>query len=79
MRYLNEYLGLTIRQERERQRLSLRDVCSMANVSLGYLSEVERGKKEASGSVINSIASALHVSLSELLTKTVTTMERDTA
>lgn len=79
MKYLSEYLGVTIRQERERQKLSLRDVSEMAYISLGYLSEVERGLKEVSSPVLNSIADALHVSLGDILTKTLSEVERETA
>jgi transcriptional regulator with XRE-family HTH domain len=46
---------------------TLRDVAKSARVSLGYLSEVERGQKEASSELLNSICSALDLSLSMVL------------
>jgi len=46
---------------------TLRDVAKSARVSLGYLSEVERGQKEASSELLNSICSALDISLGEVL------------
>jgi transcriptional regulator with XRE-family HTH domain len=49
-----------------RQRRTLRDVSSRARVSLGYLSEVERGQKEASSELLAAICGALDVELSEL-------------
>lgn len=46
---------------------TLRDVAKSARVSLGYLSEVERGQKEASSELLNSICTALNLSLSSVL------------
>ncbi len=46
---------------------TLRDVAKSARVSLGYLSEVERGQKEASSELLNSICNALDLSLSMVL------------
>ena len=48
MTLLRTQLGNTLRGHRLRQRRTLRDVSGAARVSLGYLSEVERGQKEAS-------------------------------
>lgn len=47
--------------------MTLREVSMASMVSLGYLSEIERGHKEASSEVLFSIASALDVSLSDLM------------
>jgi transcriptional regulator with XRE-family HTH domain len=55
-----------LRGLRLRQRRTLREVSTQARVSLGYLSEVERGQKEASSELLASIASALDVELSDL-------------
>ena len=52
---------------RERDRRTLREVSEKAGVSLGYLSEVERGQKEASSELLSSIADALGVSTSRML------------
>jgi transcriptional regulator with XRE-family HTH domain len=46
---------------------TLRDVSSSARVSLGYLSEVERGQKEASSELLAAICGALEVPLSEVM------------
>ena len=46
----------------------MREVARQARVSLGYLSEVERGQKEASSELLNSICQALDLELSEVLT-----------
>ena len=47
---------------------TLRNVAKSARVSLGYLSEVERGQKEASSELLNSICMALNLSLANVLT-----------
>jgi transcriptional regulator with XRE-family HTH domain len=46
---------------------TLRDVAKSARVSLGYLSEVERGQKEASSELLHAICNALNISLSDVL------------
>ncbi len=60
-------LGQTLREQRIHDRRTLRDVSLAARVSLGYLSEVERGQKEASSELLFSICQALNVPLSEIL------------
>lgn len=65
---LRDALGETLRDARTRQNRTLRDVSTAANVSLGYLSEVERGRKEASSELLASICDALDVELSDVLT-----------
>lgn len=64
---LRDALGETLREARTRQNRTLRDVSSAANVSLGYLSEVERGRKEASSELLASICDALELELAEVL------------
>jgi XRE family transcriptional regulator, stress-response regulator len=64
---LREAIGASIRQVRTSQRRSLREVSRRARVSLGYLSEVERGRKEASSELLAAICDALGLPLSELL------------
>lgn len=54
---------------------TLRDVAKSARVSLGYLSEVERGQKEASSELLNSICTALDLSLSNVLTDVLVTVK----
>ncbi len=60
-------LGDVLRDYRQRQGRTLREVSSDARVSLGYLSEVERGQKEASSELLQSICRALNVSISHVL------------
>ena len=67
MTLLRTQLGNTLRGHRLRQRRTLRDVSGVARVSLGYLSEVERGQKEASSELLASICDALEVELADLL------------
>jgi transcriptional regulator with XRE-family HTH domain len=64
---LRRLLGDVLRRHRVRQSRTLRDVSAAAGVSLGYLSEVERGRKEASSELLAAICAALDVSLSEVL------------
>ena len=61
---LRTHIGSTLRQARISQGRTLRDVAKAARVSLGYLSEVERGQKEASSELLNAICTALGLSLS---------------
>ena len=67
MTLLRIHIGQTLRQARISQERTLRDVAKEARVSLGYLSEVERGQKEASSELLNSICVALNLSLSTVL------------
>ena len=65
---LRRLLGDELRRQRLHQQRTLREVSSAARVSLGYLSEVERGQKEASSELLSSICTALDVPLSVVLT-----------
>lgn len=60
-------IGYVLRDLRSRAHSTLREVSEKAGVSLGYLSEVERGQKEASSELLTSIAQSLGVSASQLL------------
>lgn len=64
---LREAIGDRLRHARTNQRRTLRDISRSARVSLGYLSEVERGQKEASSELLAAICEALELPLSELL------------
>ncbi|EIE99711.1 helix-turn-helix domain-containing protein [Saccharomonospora glauca] len=64
---LREAIGDRLRHARTTKRRTLRDISRAAKVSLGYLSEVERGQKEASSELLASICEALELPLSELL------------
>ena len=61
---LRREIGDVLRDARQRQGRTLREVSSSARVSLGYLSEVERGQKEASSELLGSICEALDLPLS---------------
>ena len=64
---LRRHLGDELRRHRQRQGRTLREVSSGARVSLGYLSEVERGQKEASSELLAAICAALDLPLSVVL------------
>ena len=63
---LRHLLGDALRRLRLRQGRTLREVSAAARVSLGYLSEVERGQKEASSELLAAICSALGTPLSQV-------------
>ncbi|MGC5029632.1 helix-turn-helix domain-containing protein [Micromonospora sp. DT229] len=64
---LRRVIGDALRARRQGQHRTLREVSSAANVSLGYLSEIERGQKEPSSELLAAICHALGARLSELL------------
>jgi transcriptional regulator with XRE-family HTH domain len=64
---LRHLLGDVLRRLRLRQGRTLREVSAAARVSLGYLSEVERGQKEASSELLAAICTALGTPLSHVL------------
>lgn len=64
---LRKIIGEQLRRHRTEQHRTLREVSRVAQVSLGYLSEVERGQKEASSELLASICRSLNIPLSVLL------------
>lgn len=64
---LRRLLGDVLRGRRQGQGRTLREVSAAARVSLGYLSEVERGQKEASSELLSAICTALDVPMSQVL------------
>nr|WP_242705223.1 helix-turn-helix domain-containing protein [Streptomyces griseocarneus] len=64
---LAEHRGEVLRRERLAQKRTLKDVADAGRISMPYLSEVERGLKEASSEVLAAAAAALGLSLAELL------------
>jgi transcriptional regulator with XRE-family HTH domain len=60
-------LGDVLRAQRMRRGMTLREVSAEARVSLGYISEIERGQKEASSELLASLCGALEVPLSDVL------------
>lgn len=77
MTLLRRVLGDALRGRRLLQQRTLREVSGSARVSLGYLSEVERGQKEASSELLASICAALDIRLSDLLREVSDTMRRN--
>jgi transcriptional regulator with XRE-family HTH domain len=77
MPVLRQVVGETLRSLRMRQRRTLREVSAAARVSLGYLSEVERGQKEPSSELLAAICGALDVELSELFTEVSSILRRE--
>jgi transcriptional regulator with XRE-family HTH domain len=77
MPVLRQVVGETLRAMRMRQRRTLREVSATARVSLGYLSEVERGQKEPSSELLAAICSALDVELSELFAEVSQMLRRE--
>lgn len=64
---LRRVIGDALRGRRQAQHRTLREVSTSANVSLGYLSEIERGQKEPSSELLASICDALGTQLSDVL------------
>ena len=69
---MRTHIGHSLHGVRISQGRTLREVAKVARVSLGYLSEVERGQKEASSELLNSICAALNISLSTVLAEVAT-------
>ena len=67
MTMLRERIGEVLREVRMRQGRTLRQISQQAQVSLGYISEIERGQKEPSSELLAAICAALDVPLSVLL------------
>ena len=74
---LRQEIGDVLRDERQQQSRTLREVSAAARVSLGYLSEVERGQKEASSELLAAICSALDVPLSVVLAEVAEDLARE--
>ena len=77
MPVLRQVVGDTLRGQRMRQQRTLREVSAAARVSLGYLSEVERGQKEPSSELLAAICGALEVELSELFAEVSQVLRRE--
>jgi transcriptional regulator with XRE-family HTH domain len=76
---MREAIGGSLRRARTEGRRTLRDVSRRARVSLGYLSEVERGRKEASSELLAAICEALDVSLPDVLAEAAEVIARSLA
>ncbi|CAL9428456.1 hypothetical protein SUDANB171_01993 [Streptomyces sp. enrichment culture] len=64
---LRHLIGEVLRRERQAQERTLKDVADAARISMPYLSELERGRKEASSEVLAAAAGALGLTLADLL------------
>lgn len=64
---VRQEIGEVLRDFRQEKGRTLRQVASRASVALGYLSEVERGQKEASSEILASVAEALDVPISIIM------------
>ncbi|MFQ6172687.1 helix-turn-helix domain-containing protein [Oryzobacter sp. R7] len=64
---LRHELGEVLREIRQEQGRTLRDVATSSSVSLGYLSELERGTKEASSELLSAVCGGLGLPLSDVL------------
>ena len=73
---LRRVIGDALRSRRQGQHRTLREVSTEANVSLGYLSEIERGHKEPSSELIAAICDALDVPLSDVFMAVSDTLRR---
>jgi transcriptional regulator with XRE-family HTH domain len=60
-------LGDVLRSQRMQRGMTLREVSAEARVSLGYISEIERGHKEASSELLASLCGAMEVALSDVI------------
>ena len=76
---MREAIGGSLRRARTEGRRTLRDVSRRARVSLGYLSEVERGRKEASSELLAAICEALEISLPDVLAEAAEVIARSLA
>lgn|SRR5688500_19041947 len=74
---MREVIGDVLREARTSQGRTLREVSDAARVSLGYLSEVERGRKEASSELLSAICDALDIRMSRVLFTAGEQMARD--
>jgi transcriptional regulator with XRE-family HTH domain len=64
---LNAAIGHTIRDLRQKKKYSLRQLSMKSCVSMGYISDIERGEKSASEKVLEAIASGLSLTTTELI------------
>lgn len=71
---LREALGMSLRAYRADKGVTLRELAKQARVSSGYLSELERGRKEVSSELLAAICTALDTSVAELLMEVVANM-----
>ena len=71
-------IGETLRGVRNERGLTLRQVAEGAHVSISYLAEIERGEKDPSSRVLESVAGGLDVEMGDLLLRIASTLEPKT-
>ena len=76
---LREALGATLREYRSQSGFSLRELASLASVSPGYLSEVERGRKEVSSELLASVCHGMGISVASVIVEAASMMALDAA
>ena len=64
---VRRHLGTVLRAARVARGLTLRELSAIARVSTGYISEIERGQKEASSELLASLCAALDMGLGDML------------
>jgi len=74
---LRQRIGEVLRSRRVQQGRTLREISADAQVSLGYISEVERGQKEASSELLAALCDALAVPMSAVLREVSDRLEVD--
>lgn len=72
-------IGDTLRKARGERSMTLRQVAEGAHISVSYLAEIERGEKDPSSRVLESVARSLDIEVSELLVRIATTIEPESA
>ncbi len=68
-------IGETLRAERNARGLTLRQVAERSHISVSYLAEIERGEKDPSSRVLESVAHGLGIEVSELLVRIAVALE----
>ncbi|GAA4839458.1 hypothetical protein GCM10023221_16320 [Luteimicrobium xylanilyticum] len=76
---LRAALGASLRRRRDERGLRIVDVAERANLSVAYVSEVERGRKEPSSEVVSALCDALDARLADVLREVVDALEREAA
>ena len=76
---LREALGATMKEFRSQSGFTLRELAKMANISPGYLSELERGRKEVSSELLASVCHAMGVSVASVILEAADMMALDAA
>lgn len=71
---LRQALGAALRGFRADRGITLRELAEASRVSPGYLSELERGRKEVSSELLASVCQALGISVSDVLIEAAGTM-----